>query len=169
MSCGQNTEPSESYGMTRSDGGFSQFYEFEYPSAVRLGYLLTRSSSVCEEIAQDSFAAVYQRYDTLERPGAYLRTTLINACRRWHRTQSNYSAKQHLLHPPAVDCDATGYPLLVDVVAKLPYDQRIVIVCRYWGQWSETEIAEALGCAPGTVKSLASRAKERIKKEIGQL
>ena len=33
---------------------------------------------------------------------------------------------------------------------------------RYWADWSEAEIAEALGCRPGTVKTLASRGLERL-------
>jgi DNA-directed RNA polymerase specialized sigma24 family protein len=41
-----------------------------------------------------------------------------------------------------------------------------VIVTRYWAGWSEAEIAEALGCRPGTVKSLASRALDRLRKEV---
>ena len=41
-----------------------------------------------------------------------------------------------------------------------------MIVARYWGGWSEAEIARALGCRPGTVKSLASRALDRLRGEV---
>ena len=40
----------------------------------------------------------------------------------------------------------------------LPHRQRAVIVLRYYEQLSEAEIADALGCSVGTVKSQASRA-----------
>jgi len=43
-----------------------------------------------------------------------------------------------------------------------------VIVGRYWGGWSEAEIANSLGCRPGTVKSLASRALNRLRREVQQ-
>ncbi len=43
-------------------------------------------------------------------------------------------------------------------LARLPVEQRVVLVLRFYAQLSEAEIAETLGCAPGTVKSRASRA-----------
>ena len=43
------------------------------------------------------------------------------------------------------------------VIARLPFRQRAVIVMRYHADLSESEIAEALDCRRGTVKSLASR------------
>ena len=53
-----------------------------------------------------------------------------------------------------------------DVLFGLPYRQRAVLVLRYWGDWSEVEIADALGCRPGTVKTLASRGLARLRREI---
>ena len=55
---------------------------------------------------------------------------------------------------------------LFDIVKKLPYRQRAVIVTHYWCGWSEAEIALALRCWPGTVKSLASRALARLQQEV---
>jgi RNA polymerase sigma factor (sigma-70 family) len=57
---------------------------------------------------------------------------------------------------------------LLELIGDLPYRQRVVIVARYWGGWSEQEIAGALGCRPGTVKSLASRALNRLRTEVEQ-
>ncbi|MGH9102676.1 MAG: RNA polymerase sigma factor, partial [Acidimicrobiales bacterium] len=57
---------------------------------------------------------------------------------------------------------------LFDLVGTLRYRQRVVIVARYWGGWSEAEIARMLGCRPGTVKSLASRALARLRQEVGE-
>jgi DNA-directed RNA polymerase specialized sigma24 family protein len=42
------------------------------------------------------------------------------------------------------------------------------VVLRYYEDLSEAEIAAALGCRPGTVKSLASRAMSRLSKEISR-
>jgi RNA polymerase sigma factor (sigma-70 family) len=152
------------------DGGsrevdFATFYGVEYPNAVRLAFLLTRSDSVCEEIAQEAFADVYKRFENWERPAAYLRTTIVNACRRWHHRQAFLAERAYLLMPATSDQDLPGQDL-VDVVARLPYRQRVVVVGRYWGGWSESEIAEVLDCPKGTVKSLASRALDQIRREI---
>jgi DNA-directed RNA polymerase specialized sigma24 family protein len=144
---------------------FAGFYEGEYAYAVRLAFLLTRSESVCEEIVQEAFLEICKRFETLDQPGAYLRTTIVNNCGHWHDRQARYEAKVHLLGPQPGHTTPveTG---LIDVVAKLPYRQRVVVVCRYWGGWTEWEIAELLNCPRGTVKSLASRALAQIRREI---
>jgi RNA polymerase sigma factor (sigma-70 family) len=48
----------------------------------------------------------------------------------------------------------------------LPYRQRAALVLRYHADLSEAEIAQALDCRAGTVKSLTSRALARLHKEI---
>jgi RNA polymerase sigma factor (sigma-70 family) len=40
---------------------------------------------------------------------------------------------------------------------KLPRRQREVLLLRYFSQWTDHEIAEALGISTGTVKSTAHR------------
>ncbi len=55
---------------------------------------------------------------------------------------------------------------LADAVASLPFRQRAVIVLRYYGGLSEAEIAAALGCRNGTVKSLAARALTKLERVI---
>ncbi|MGZ4739515.1 MAG: RNA polymerase sigma factor [Ilumatobacteraceae bacterium] len=49
---------------------------------------------------------------------------------------------------------------------RLSYEQRAVLVLRYWADWDETAIAEALGCQPSTVRSHARRALVLLRKEI---
>jgi RNA polymerase sigma factor (sigma-70 family) len=44
-----------------------------------------------------------------------------------------------------------------DAVLALPPRQRAAIVARYFGQLSETETADVLGCAEGTVRALTAQ------------
>jgi DNA-directed RNA polymerase specialized sigma24 family protein len=48
-------------------------------------------------------------------------------------------------------------------LARLPYQQRAVVVLRYYEQLSERETAEALHCSIGTVKSRGSRALDSLR------
>ena len=48
-------------------------------------------------------------------------------------------------------------------VRELPPRQRAVIVLRYYEQLSEAEIADALGCSRGNVKSTAHRALQNLR------
>ena len=55
---------------------------------------------------------------------------------------------------------------LLGSLERLSYEQRAVLVLRYWADWDEAAIAEALGCQPSTVRSHARRALVLMRKEI---
>jgi RNA polymerase sigma factor (sigma-70 family) len=148
------------------EGGYVAFYRREYPGAVRLAGLLTGSGSSSEDIAQEALLIVRGRFEELDNPSAYLRGVVVNRCRHWHRDRATARRRLELLRMNAVTASGLGSSDLVDVVEKLPFRQRVVIVGRYWGDWSETEIATALGCRPGTVKSLASRAMATLRLQL---
>jgi DNA-directed RNA polymerase specialized sigma24 family protein len=44
----------------------------------------------------------------------------------------------------------------------------MAIVLRFYDDRSEAEIAELLGCRPGTVKSLIHRGLAKVRKEMGR-
>lgn len=48
---------------------------------------------------------------------------------------------------------------LIDVIARLPLQQRTVIVLRYWSDLDHAAIADAMDARVGTVRSLLSRAR----------
>jgi RNA polymerase sigma factor (sigma-70 family) len=146
---------------------FGAFYRREYDPAVRLAWLLTGSRPVAEDVAQDAMAAVYCAFERIESPSAYLRRAVVNTARSWHRDEHRRQERSTLLARERRTVDARDAELL-DAIALLPYRQRVVIVARYWGGWSEAEIAQSLGCRRGTVKSLASRALNRLGQEVEQ-
>jgi RNA polymerase sigma-70 factor (sigma-E family) len=144
--------------------GFEEFFREAWPGAVRLAAFLTQDRTAAEEIAQDALAQMYSAWGEADRPHAYLRTAIVNRSHNWRRHAGVHRAKLPLLATPAT-ADLV-IDDLADAVASLPFRQRAVVVLRYHAGLSETEIAEALGCRPGTVKSLASRALKRLEKEI---
>jgi RNA polymerase sigma-70 factor, ECF subfamily len=56
-----------------------------------------------------------------------------------------------------------------EVIAKLPPEQRIVIVLRYTESLAYEEIADILGCSPGTVASRISRAHKTLERRLSHL
>jgi RNA polymerase sigma factor (sigma-70 family) len=144
---------------------FTEFYRCEYPGSVRLAYTLVGSLESAEDVVQELFARLGERFLDLDNPAAYLRVGVVHECQRvWqHRrriTESGLPVREH--------ADPSGSAELFDVLLKLPYRQRAVLVLRYWADWSEADIAEALDCRPGAVKSLASRGLARLRQEISQ-
>jgi RNA polymerase sigma-70 factor (ECF subfamily) len=56
-----------------------------------------------------------------------------------------------------------------DVVAKLPPEQRIVVILRYMEELSYEDIAEAVGCSAGTVASRLNRAHKVLERRLSHL
>ena len=50
---------------------------------VRLAALMVGSRAIAEEVVQDAFASVSERWDGLHRPDGYLRTAMVNGSSRW--------------------------------------------------------------------------------------
>ena len=140
------------------------FYRQRFADAVRLAHLLTGDPSIAEDLAQDAFERVRPRFDGLSSPWAYLRAAVVNACRSHHRSRLRAADRARRADRPADSM--LGAHELLDAVDALPYRQKAVIVLRYYEDLPERDIATALGCRPGTVKSLASRALQRLAQEI---
>jgi RNA polymerase sigma factor (sigma-70 family) len=146
---------------------FDAFYRAQYAKTVRLARLLTGSVAAAEDLAQETFLRVHRHAASLDNPAGYLHTTTVNVCRNWHRSQSRDALRMVRLGPPSVSLSLHAQELDA-VVAELPYRQRAVLVLRYWLDLSEADIARALSCRAGTVKSLHSRALTRLRKELAR-
>jgi RNA polymerase sigma-70 factor (sigma-E family) len=147
---------------------FEDFYREAWPGAVRLAHLLTGVNAVAEDLAQEAFTRMSQRWATIEHPAAYLRVAILNASHSWHRAGNREAARLRRVTPPTEYQTELVANELRDVIEALPYRQRAVIVLRYYADLSEAEIADALGCRRGTVKSLAARALQQMRTVISK-
>jgi RNA polymerase sigma-70 factor (sigma-E family) len=141
---------------------FVALYQERYLAMVRLAYLLVGSNSVAEEIVQEAFVRVRLAIDTVHNPRAYLRVAVVNACHNQRRREGVEQRYQHLERTP----DPAPEDELRDALAKLPGRQRAVLVLRYYEGMTEAEIADALGCRRGTVKSAAARGLAQLRRVI---
>ena len=160
------TQPQPAEAQAPPHSTFASFYACEWAAAVRLAGLLTQDARFAEDLAQEAFARVLPKWERIENPHAYLRAAVVNACRSWQSRRRTERDKLPLLADANVN--ELGFDLLADAVAALPYRQRAVLVLRYYLDLKESEIAAALGCRPGTVKSLTSRALAALRKEVQQ-
>lgn len=138
---------------------FEELYTEAYPGLVRLAFVLTGSFETSEDLVQDCFVRLHRHYSRLEAPERYAKQAVVNACRSHFRRTGRERDRRPLLYvvdaTTAVSGPAPGE--LHDVLLTLPYRQRAAIVLRYYADLSEAEIAETLGCRPGTVGSLIHR------------
>ncbi|MFT3852272.1 MAG: sigma-70 family RNA polymerase sigma factor [Ilumatobacteraceae bacterium] len=147
--------------------GFDDWYATAFRGAAQLAHLLTGSNEVAEDLAQDAMLKVRDRDDQLSNRDAYLRVVIVNLARNWHRSRQRRLLRDRRAATPDAAAEAHEYAGMLAVVDRLPFRQRTVIVARYWLDLPESEIAELVGCRPGTVKSLASRAMDTLRRELG--
>jgi RNA polymerase sigma-70 factor (sigma-E family) len=168
-----NTEPVEPVddaglddaGLDDAEPGSSDFDDLfarRYDPMVRLATLLVGNPAVAEELVQDAFVRVHRKWDGVDHPAAYLRTAVVNACRNNRRR-----ARLERAHATAASAAvAPPQEPLLDALGTLSERQRVAIVLRYYEDLSEAEIAAALGCRPGTVKSLLHRGLAQLREVI---
>ena len=146
--------------------GFEGLFVAKRVSMVRLATLLVGSPAIAEEIVQDAFAAVSQRWDGLDSPGAYLRTSVVNGCAGILRLRTI----ERRYREARIDVADSEIPeQLIDLrsaLDRLTHRQRLVVVLRYFADLPDEEIAEELGVRPSTVRSLARRALAALRKEL---
>jgi RNA polymerase sigma-70 factor (sigma-E family) len=143
------------------DTAFEELYAAAYDRLVQLARLTSAETVPAEEIVQDAFLQLYRRWSTVEQPEAYLRVAVLNGCRSWGRRRM--LARRYDPPPvPPTDRDEDGLALR-DALRVLSPRQRAAVVLRYFEDLREAEIAELLGCRPGTVKSLLSRSLSKLK------
>ncbi len=134
----------------------SELFRVEFAPMVRLATLMAGSQDVAEELVMDAFARVAPRIDGLDRPGAYLRTAVVNAARSHLRQRHRRSLHRHrpvelAVHDPEID-------ELWARLSQLRPDERACVVLRYYDDRPLAEIAELLDLPLGTVKSHIHRA-----------
>ena len=124
------------------------------------------------DVAQDAVVAAWRRRARLrdpERLDAWLhRITVREARRALARKRRQTASEAPLDAQLAAD---TGDPLEAmaarsgarAALMRLPKRQRLALALRYVHDLSEREIAEALGCRPGTAAALLSRARATLR------
>jgi len=139
---------------------FEDLYALEYRPMVRLAFVLLGRDGPAEEVVQDGFARVFERWGSLQTPGAYLRTCVVNGSRDVLRRQRMALWKRPDPGPLFAELGADD---LTDALAALPPRRRAAVVLRYYGDLSEAEIAATLGVRPGTVKSMLHRSLTQLR------
>jgi RNA polymerase sigma-70 factor (ECF subfamily) len=127
-----------------------------------------------EEFAQEAFVRLYEKsgqYDERGKLAPYLFRIATNLVRsddgRIRRWQTLF-----LAHPPVQSTQVSPHSVLAlqeieqkvaEALEAVPLAYRSALVLRDIEGWSYEEIAQALGCAEGTVKSRIGRGREKLR------
>jgi RNA polymerase sigma-70 factor (sigma-E family) len=149
----------------------AELYRRHAGSGIRLAYLLTGEEALAEDLFHDAFVRLAGRWTTLRDPdafGAYLRRTIVNLSHshfRRRRVERRYVELEARNPLAASEKDPFSRvdDRLWEQIQQLPAGQRAAVVLRFYEDLSDAEIADVLGCRPGTVRSRISRALEELR------
>jgi RNA polymerase sigma-70 factor (sigma-E family) len=143
----------------------------------RVAYLLCGDWHLAEDLVQSALAKMYRAWPRVRRKemvDQLFRTVLLRCWidesrRPWRRTEQRDGVVPDVVDPaadPALGVES-GNHLLVRALRDLAPRQRAVIVLRYVEGLSVAEVAVALKCSEGNVKSQASRGLETLRAALG--
>ena len=149
------------------DGSFEAFFAEVYASVFRGLAVAFRDPQLAEEAAQEAFTRAYTRWPcvgSMERPAGWTYVVAVRVARRRRPTLLGDGSS-----------DACGQRVADEVVDRvtmqaaiqeLPTRQRVALMLRHYADLPLDEIAHAMGCAVGTVKSTLCAAHTRLHVEL---
>ena len=142
---------------------FDDLYRREQPDLVRLAVLLVGSPEVAADLVQDCFVRLHPKWSTVEDHRAYLRRSVVNACHSHHR---GLRRLRRLDLRPNEPVELGAQRAVRRPRRPPPSSTRAALVLRFYDGLPDAEIAEALGCRPGTVASLVHRGLAALREVI---
>jgi RNA polymerase sigma-70 factor (ECF subfamily) len=162
--------PDEEASLGQGAPSFDEFYEASLRRLVTALRLVTGDRHEAEEIAQEAFVRVYERWDqvgTFDDPTGYLFTVSMNVFRSRFRRASLGLRRAFLLAPAATDDLAAveTHDEVVRLLATLPPKQRAAVLLTAILDYSAKEAGRMLGVRSASVRALTTRARARMKQE----
>ncbi len=161
---------------SRAEFEFERFAATHVDGLLRAAYLMVGDRAEAEDIVQECMLRVarkWPRVKDMEHPGSYARKVMVNLAIDDAPKRARRNVELVAVEPPQAAGDGGPSAALLDsrtdliqALAALPGRQRAVLVLRYFADLPETEVAAALGCSVGTVKSSSSRALERLRQAL---
>lgn len=158
--------------MSTRDDGFREFVQEHWGQLTRSAYLLTGDRSYAEDLVQSALEKTHRKWrkvSAMDAPVAYVRRAMVNTAISWRRRRSFGEV-------PALPVDAARADdpygqveqrqQLLAALRTLPPKMRAVLVLRYFEDLTEQDVADALGCSVGTVKSQTSRGLQRLRASL---
>jgi RNA polymerase sigma factor (sigma-70 family) len=149
---------------------FDVFFSRERRRLFRALVLLCGDAVEAEDLAQEAFVRVFERWDRVARmdsPVAYLYAVAVSQHRSRVRRAIRWARRGMFLRDEGDASDAVA--ARVDVrraLASLTLEQRNALVLVDWVGLSSDEAARALSIEPGAVRARVHRARERLRREL---
>ncbi len=149
---------------------YTEYVTAQLPWLRKLAYLLTQDWHRADDVVQTAITQLYRHWHRVERmnnPDGYARTVLV---RSYLGERRRWGARVHLTADPPDTAteveDHAGRMAVRAALAAVPPRQQATLVLRFYCDLSVEQVAEALGCSQGTVKSQTARGLEALRRAL---
>ena len=147
---------------------FDAFFYEHWESVRRSLAIALADPLLAEELAQDAFTRAlsqWRRVSRMDRPAGWVYVVALRAGRRNRGRGNREMTVEQPTNPDLADV-VVGELGLAELIARLPERQRIAVVLRYLVDLPLADVADAMDCAVGTVKSTLHAALARLGVEL---
>jgi RNA polymerase sigma-70 factor (ECF subfamily) len=150
----------------------AELFERHWSAAWRAAYAITGRRAMADDVAQDAFERAFcalSRFDQRRPFAPWLHRIVVNRSldllRSERRLVGGEVAERERQDPEWRDTEG-GDRALLEAVASLPLQRRVVVVLRYGLGFAPAAIASILGLPEGTVHSRLARALKQLRAEL---
>ena len=149
-------------------GRFAEIYEAHFGRVYAFVARRVPTRAEAEDVTAEVFHQALAGLGGFQWQGTPFAPWLLGiaahlVARRWQRSSGHTEVPIDDLELAAVDGHAERQTLFVQLLSRLPDDQRRVIEQRFYEQHSIREIAQELGRSEGAIKQLQFRALETLR------
>ncbi|MGH3937847.1 MAG: SigE family RNA polymerase sigma factor [Pseudonocardiaceae bacterium] len=163
----------------REEQEFTTYFAARHEAVRRTAYLICGDWHRADDLAQTAFVTLHRRWRKIRNRGAldaYLRRTLLRAAidesrRPWRRERFVGELPERCASQTQRDTIGDAVTIrstLVGGLQQVPPRQRAVLVLRFLEGQSVADVASALGCTEGTVKSQTARGLATLRVVLGE-
>jgi RNA polymerase sigma-70 factor (ECF subfamily) len=161
--------PLEGQGVNTADrtASFEEFFALERDHLYGVLALVTGSRHEAEDLAQDAFATVWERWDrvgAMENPAGYLHRTAINIFRKRYRRDQILRRIVPFLARAGASGPADSGLMIDEALRSLTPRQRAALVLTELIGYTAAEAADVLGVKPSTIGALRHQRRETLKR-----
>ncbi|MET7397271.1 SigE family RNA polymerase sigma factor [Dactylosporangium sp. NPDC005572] len=162
---------------TEAQEQYVEYVTGRLPALRRLAYVLCGDDHHADDLVQQTITKLYVRWKRIrdvEHVDQYVRTMLVRAFvdekrRPWARVGLVPQTPDRADPLGAVDDRVAEAVVVRAALTRVPPRQQAVLILRFLCDMPVEDVAAALDCSPGTVKSQTSRGLAAIRRVLGDM
>lgn len=147
------------------------FVQKHYPHILKYCYRSLNGSTLAEDITQETFENFFRNLHRYEHSGKarnFLYTIAGNLCTNHYRHRTELALDEVYCTASVPEEDISEKQDMKSALMKLPADLRDILILHYFQDLKLKDIAVILGISLPLVKYRLTRAKEKLKKVMGE-